>query len=71
MADNNVISDASGDSTLQGTIDPDAFVFGRNHGTDVVTDFANGEDVIDLSAFAVSGFSDLNHVNRRVVLPIR
>ena len=59
MADYNVIQDTSGDSSLQGTTDPDAFVFGRNHGTDVITDFANGEDVIDLSAFAVFGFSDL------------
>ena len=59
VAGNNVISDASGDSTLQGTIHPDAFVFGRNHGTDVIIDFANGEDIIDLRAFVIPAFSDL------------
>ena len=51
---------ASGDDTLTGGAGADHFVFDPNHGNDVVTDFTDGEDLIDLSAFStISGFSDL------------
>ena len=50
----------SDDETLTGAAGADAFFFGLNDGNDVVTDFANGEDRIDLTQFpTVSSFSDL------------
>ena len=60
MADENRIIDTAGDTTHQGTGDADTFVFDPYHGSDVITGFTNGEDVIDLSAFTtLSGYSDL------------
>ena len=36
-------------------------MFGLNHGSDWITDFGNGEDVIDLSGLkGISGFDDLH-----------
>ena len=50
----------SSDETLTGEAGVDTFVFRRDSGNDVVTDFTNGEDLIDLSAFpSISDFSDL------------
>ena len=60
MADNTVISNASGDSTLPGTAEAYTFVFDPNNGNDVVTDLTNGEDVTNLSTFpTISNFSDM------------
>ena len=60
MTDETAHDEASGDDTLTGAAGADTFVFDSNHGNDVVTDFTNGEDVIDLSAFStISDFSDL------------
>ena len=50
-----------GDDVLKGGADADAFVFGSDHGIDTVMDFADGEDRIDLSAFAgLSEFGELH-----------
>ena len=60
MTDETAHDGASGDDTLTGGAGADTFVFDPNHGNDVVTDFTDGEDVIDLSEFStISGFSDL------------
>ena len=60
MTDETAYDGTSGDDTLTGGAGADTFVFDPNHGNDVVTDFTNGEDVIDLSEFStISGFSDL------------
>ena len=49
-----------GDDTLTGGEGADAFVLGPDDSFDTVTDFAQGEDRIDLSAFeGLSGFDDL------------
>ena len=45
--------------TLTGAAGIDIFEFSDDNGNDVVADFTNGEDLIDLSAFRLSGFSDL------------
>ncbi|MYH68777.1 MAG: calcium-binding protein, partial [Gammaproteobacteria bacterium] len=37
----------------------DVFVFDVGHGNDVIYDFVDNEDKIDLSAFHLSGFDDL------------
>ena len=47
------------DETLSGEAGADTFVFGPGHGNDVITNFANGEDRIDLRAFPIPGFADL------------
>ena len=53
-------SGTSDDDTLTGAAGADTFRFGLNHGDDVVVDFTNGEDLINLWDFpTISGFSDL------------
>ena len=48
------------DDTLTGAAGADTFVFGLDNGNDIVTNFTNGEDVIDLTQFPTIGsFSDL------------
>ncbi len=54
----DVIDGGTGNDTMSGGADTDTFVFGSNHGIDVITDFdANGE-LIDLTTFA-EDFSEL------------
>ncbi len=49
-----------GGDTLTGGAGADTFVFEAGHGDDTVTDFTDGEDQIDLSAFTgITQFSDL------------
>ena len=50
----------AGADLLDGGIGFDTFVFAPGHGEDTVTDFSNGRDVIDVSAFGLSGFDDLD-----------
>ena len=60
MPDETTHDGTSGNDTLRGVAGVDVFVFGPEHGSDVITDFTNGEDVIDLSAFStIADFSDL------------
>ena len=60
MPDEATHDGTSGNDTLTGAAGADAFVFGPDHGNDVIADFTNGEDVIDLSAFStIADFSDL------------
>ena len=50
-----------GNDQLTGGAGADTFVFGLNHGSDWITDFGNGADVIDLSGLkGISGFDDLH-----------
>lgn len=50
-----------GNDQLTGGGGADTFAFGRDHGSDWITDFGDGADVIDLSAFrGISGFEDLH-----------
>ena len=50
-----------GNDTLTGGAGADTFVFSRDHGSDWITDFGDGEDVIDLSALkGISDFDDLH-----------
>ena len=50
-----------GNDQLTGGAGGDTFAFGRNHGSDWITDFGDGADVIDLSGLkGISGFDDLH-----------
>ena len=55
----NTISGDAGDDALEGGLGDDTFVFRSGHGNDTVTRFGQGDDVIDLTAFGLSGFSSL------------
>ena len=59
-AGDDTITGLAGDDTLAGGEGDDTFVFGSGHGSDTITDFTDGEDLIDLSAFTgITGFGDL------------
>ena len=45
---------------LEGGASNDTFLFERGAGDDTIGDFADGEDMIDLSAFSRLGFADLS-----------
>ena len=54
------LTGGDGDDTLTGGEGADAFVVKAGHGDDRITDFTDGEDAIDLSAFTgINGFGDL------------
>ena len=56
----DTLTGGSGDDTLTGGEGDDAFVFSEGHGDDTITDFTDGEDTIDLSAFTdITQFGDL------------
>ncbi|MCP5072221.1 MAG: calcium-binding protein [Rhodobacteraceae bacterium] len=54
---NDTIHAGAGDDTLNGGSGADEFVLTQGAGNNVITDFTNGSDGIDLSAFALSGYS--------------
>ncbi len=59
-AGDDTITGLAGDDTLTGGDGDDTFVFAAGHGSDTITDFTDGEDTIDLSAFtSITAFSDL------------
>ena len=55
----NTISGDAGDDLLESGAGDDTFVFRSGHGSDTVRRFGQGNDVIDLTAFGLSGFSSL------------
>ena len=53
-----------GNDRLTGGAGADTFVFTPDHGDDTITDFADGEDLIDLSSLeGIAGFDDLQITN--------
>lgn len=52
--DNDRLDGGIGDDTLTGGDNNDTFIFEENFGNDVITDFGNGNDAIDLSALGLS-----------------
>ena len=50
-----------GNDTMSGGTGGDVFGLGLDHGNDIIRDFTDGEDLIDLTAISgISGFEDLN-----------
>jgi len=59
-AKSDVLSGGKGDDTLTGGAQADTFLFARAAGNDVITDFEDGSDIIDLTAFNLKNFNALN-----------
>ena len=58
---NDTISGDAGNDTLSGGPDDDIFVFAPGDGNDIISEFGNGNDSIDLSAFEdIDSFNDLS-----------
>ena len=56
----DTLNGGTGDDVLSGGANPDMFIFDRlNSGDDVITDFTNGLDKIDLQSLGLTGFVDL------------
>lgn len=55
----DVLHGGGGDDALTGGGAADTFVFHRAAGFDGITDFTDGTDLIDVSAFGLAGFDDL------------
>ena len=58
---NDLLVGGEGNDRLTGGAGADTFVFTPDHGDDTITDYADGEDLIDLSSLEqIAGFEDLN-----------
>ena len=56
----DTITGGAGDDVVKGGSGDDVFVYGLDHGTDTISDFTDGEDLIDLSRISgITGFDDL------------
>ena len=56
----DLLSGGLGSDTLTGGTGADTFVIAETNGTDTITDFAIGEDFLDLSALLDANFADAN-----------
>ena len=57
----DVLEGGAGDDTLNGGPDDDIFVIAPGGGNDTITDFTDGDDNIDLSAFEdIASYNDLS-----------
>lgn len=63
---NDVLIGGTGDDTLLGGNGADIFRYGVNHGNDIVSDFQDGDDRIDLSAFGFSSFAEVKALAQNV-----
>ncbi|WP_447763318.1 calcium-binding protein [Sphingopyxis panaciterrae] len=59
-AGNDTLNGKAGNDVLFGEAGNDIFVFERGTGGDVIGDFTQGEDRIDLSAFGITGLSQIS-----------
>ena len=54
-----VVTGGGGDDTLTGGSGADVYVVGPDDGTDTITDFAVGEDQIDIRALGIDTYGEL------------
>ncbi|MEQ8966020.1 MAG: calcium-binding protein [Azospirillaceae bacterium] len=57
---NDTLAGGDGDDSLTGGSGADTFVFGAAEGSDVIEDFADGVDLIDLGGTSANGIGDLS-----------
>jgi Ca2+-binding RTX toxin-like protein len=57
--DNDRLDGGKGDDTLTGGTGNDVFVFAPGSGHDLVTDYVDGQDKVDVGAFDFTGFADM------------
>ena len=63
-AGNDTLDGGAGSDILQGGSGADIFVFGDNSGSDVVVDFEDGIDLLDVSGLSgVTSFEDLTLID--------
>ena len=55
----NSLNGGGGNDRLSGGGGDDVFSFDFGHGDDIIIDFTDGDDLIDLSAFGLAGFDEL------------
>ena len=55
----NRLTGGAGDDRLMGGAGSDRFIFASGNGDDIIHDFTDGEDLIDLTGFDLTGFSEL------------
>ena len=60
----DTLQGGTSDDTMTGGTGADTFVFAENHGADTITDFTDGDDTIDLSAFA--DITDFDDISRKI-----
>ena len=60
---NDRLDGGQGDDTYEGGAGADRFIFKRQHGTDRITDFTQGEDVIDLRYLGVGGIKRFSNLD--------
>lgn len=63
---NNVISGGGGNDILTGGGGADTFVFARGDGSDIITDFENGIDVVRLDDYGFSTFEEVHAAMKQV-----
>jgi serralysin len=56
---NDTLKGFKGTDTYHGGLGEDTFIFGRRYGADIIDDFANGEDRINLSDFNLKNYASL------------
>jgi|GEM_PF-4184866 len=65
-AGNDRLNGGVGDDTLTGSQGVDQFIFQSGGGSDTVTDFTNGPDIINLKVFHLANFAALNGLAHNV-----
>ena len=59
-AGSDVLYGGAGNDRLRGGTGVDEFIFESANGHDNIFDFTNGQDLIDLSAYDLSGYGDVS-----------
>ena len=60
MGGDDVLTGGAGNDHLDGGEGKDIFIFAAGHGDDTIYPFTNDQDLIDLTAFGLSGFDELS-----------
>lgn len=70
-ANNDILNGGDGDDRLTGGTHADVFVFETNGGFDRITDWQDGVDLVDLTDFGFSNFSEVEAIARQTGVGVR